>query len=104
MQAMDWLVVGLMVCAVILPLAMVSASPGARQTIEAAATVLAVAGCVLMLAWMALAGGAHSKLWDFLPPCWPWGRFLSGPVSRWVLVLLLVSGTVMGILSGRFAK
>ena len=103
MCVMDWLIVGLVICAMILPMAMVSASPDARPRIENAATVLAVAGCVLLLSWMSFADGARSKLWNFLPPFSPWSRYAAGPVSRWVIVILLVAGTVMGILSARFA-
>jgi heme/copper-type cytochrome/quinol oxidase subunit 1 len=104
MRVMDWLVVSLVICAVILPMLMASASPDARPRIESAAMVLAVAGCVLMLAWMSFADGAHSKVWSFLPPFWPWSRYAAGPVSRWVIVILLVAGTVMGIFSARFAR
>jgi hypothetical protein len=98
---MNWLVVGVVVCAVVLPLVMDSASSDTRHTVEAAGTVLAAAGCLLMLSWMGLADGARSKLWDFLPPFWPWGRFACTSVARWVLVLLVVAGTIMGIVSHR---
>src|SRR3954465_1214999 len=104
MRVMDWVVVGLVSCALILPLVIASADPVTRHTIETAGTVLAAAGCLLTLSWMGLADGAHSKLWDFFPPFWPWGRFASAPVARWVLVLLSVSGTIMGIVSGRLAR
>ena len=103
MCVMDWLIVGLVICAVILPLAIASANPDARPRIENATTPLAVAGCVLLLSWMSFADGARSKLWSFLPPFWPWSRYATGPVSRWVIVILLIAGTVMGIFSARFA-
>ena len=104
MRIMDWLVVGLVVCAVLLPMAMAPAAPDARSRFENAATVLALAGCILMLSWMWFGDGARSKVWDFLPPFWPWSRYAAGPVSRWVIVILLVAGTLAGVISSRFSQ
>ena len=104
MRVMDWLIVGLVICAVILPIAMSSAGPDARLRIENAAMVLAATGCALLLSWMSFADGARSKVWSFLPPFWPWSRYAAGPVSRWVIVILLVAGTVMGIVSASLSR
>ncbi len=78
--------------------------PDRLRLLENVLTLVAVFGCVLMLSWMSVADGARSRLWRWLPPFWPWGYFLTGAVARWGLVLLLVAGTIMGIISGRFAR
>jgi uncharacterized BrkB/YihY/UPF0761 family membrane protein len=104
MRTMDWLIVALIVCAVVLPFLMASANTDARQTIQTGATALAVLGCVLMLSWMSFADGANSRVWSWLPPFWPWGRYLTGTVSRWGFVVVLVVGTVCGILVERFSR
>ena len=104
MRVMDWLIVSLVICAVVLPLAVSSVAPDTRPRLEKAATALALAGCVLLLSWMWLGDGARSKLWSLLPPFWPCGRYAAGPVSRWVIVILLVAGTLMGIISSRLAQ
>ena len=104
MRPMDWLIVALVACALVLPFLMASATADARQTVQTAATALAAVGCVLMLSWMWFADGAHSKLWSWLPPFWPWGQYITGTVSRWGLVVLLVLGTVCGILAERFSR
>jgi len=104
MHLIDLLVVGLVICAVLLSMAMALAGSYTRPWIVNAATVIALAGCVLMLSWMAFADGAHSKVWSFLPPFWPWGRYAVAPVSRWVIVILSIAGTLMGIVSSRLAQ
>src|ERR1017187_5200016 len=102
MRTMDWLIVALIITAVVLPCFMASASAERRQTLETVASGLAVAGCVLMFCWMWFADGARSRVWQWLPPFWPWGRLLTGTASRWGLVVLLILGTVLGVLSERF--
>ncbi len=87
MRTIDWLIVGLIVLASVLPFLMASASSDHRQTLKTAGTGLAVAGCVLMFSWMWFADGARSRLWRWLPPFWPWGRLLTGAASRWCLVM-----------------
>ena len=104
MRTMDWLIVTLVVFAGGLPLLMATASADRRQTLLTAATGLAAAGCVLMLSWMWFADGARSRVWRWLPPFWPWGRYLTGTGSRWSFVVLLILGTVLGILSERFFR
>jgi hypothetical protein len=104
MRMMDWLIVALVVFAVVLPFLMTSASADRRLTLEIAATWLAVTGCVLMFSWMWFADGARSRVWRWLPPFWPWGRLLTGTASRWCLVVLLILGTLLGILSERFSR
>jgi len=98
---MDWFVVALIAGAVILPALLVLADADRRQIVERAATVFAAVGCVLLLSWMWFADGAHSCLWRWLPPFWPWSRFLTTAPSRWCLVALLVLGTVLGIVFSR---
>jgi len=102
---MDWFIVALVACAVVLPFLMASANPdGGRQIVQAATSTLAALGCVLMLSWMWFADGAHSRLWSWLPPFWPLGLYLTGTVPRWGLVGLLVLGTVLGLPSFIRAK
>src|SRR5580765_8207506 len=68
-RAMDWVVVGLFVSAVIFPILLgAAASPDTRQWIRTAGNTLAAVGCAVTLAWMWSADGAHSRLWDWLPP------------------------------------
>lgn len=104
MRTMDWFIVALVICAVALPFLLASTRIDSRQPIETAGNVLAAVGCVLMLSWMWFADGAHSRVWNWLPPFWPWGRILTGTVSRWGLVVLLEIGTVLGILSERASR
>ena len=94
---MDWFVVALIAGAVILPALLVFADADRRQAVEGAAILLAAVGCVPLLSWMWFADGAHSCLWRWLPPFWPWSRFLTTTLSRQFLVALLVLGTVLGI-------
>jgi hypothetical protein len=101
MRPMDWFVVALVVGALIFPFFYASADVDRRQIIERAANVLAAVGCVGLLCWMWLADGAHSCLWRWLPPFWPWSLVLTTPLPRHCLVALLVLGTVLGILSSR---
>lgn len=101
MRTIDWLVVSLVGCAVVLPAAIASTDPEHRQLIERAATILAFAGCALLLSWMWFADGAHSNVWRWLPPFWPWSRYLTSTVSRWCLVVLLVLGTITSIVLSR---
>jgi hypothetical protein len=54
--------------------------------------------CSLLVARM-LGGGARSPIWNWLPPLWPWGRLVSSPTGRWIVVLALVAGTIAGIVS-----
>ena len=100
MKAMDWLIVTLVASAVVIP----TVSPQSVQQMNTALVALAIFGCVLMLAWMAFGDGAHSKVWSWLPPFWPWGRRLTGATSRWVIVLLLVLGTITGIITDWLSK
>jgi hypothetical protein len=98
MGILDWLIVAFMACAILLPFI----GADQLQRLDAALTGIAIFGCILMLAWMGFGDGAHSKIWSWLPPFWPWGRFLNGTISRWGLVLMLVAGTVCGIIAERF--
>jgi hypothetical protein len=104
MRTMDWLIVTLFACAVVVLFLMASSTADSHQTVQTAATTLAAVGCVLMLSWMLFADGAHSRLWSWLPPFWPSGRYLTGTVSRWGLVVLLVVGTVCGIVADGFLR
>jgi formate hydrogenlyase subunit 3/multisubunit Na+/H+ antiporter MnhD subunit len=95
MKIPDWLIIALIVCAAILPFI----SPERLQQMKSVLVAIAIFGCVLMLAWMWFADGAHSKIWRWLPPFWPCGWCFTGTGSRWVVVVLLILGTVMGIIS-----
>mgnify|MGYP006919285337 FL=1 len=101
MQILDWFVFALVAGALILPFLFASADADHRHSIDRAATVVAALGCVLLLSWMSFADGAHSVLWRWLPPFWPWSRYLTSKISRWCLVVLLVLGTVLGIVFSR---
>lgn len=101
---MDWFMVALVICAAVLPFLLLSASTDNRRPIEIAGKILGAIGCLLMLSWMWFADGAHSRVWNWLPPFWPWGRFLTGTASRRGLVLLLVLGTILGLLSEWFTR
>ena len=100
MMGIDWLIVALILCAVLLTFV----PTGHREQLESAVTALAVVGCALLLSWMWFADGAHSAIWGWLPPFWPWGRYAKGTISRWIIVVLLVLGTVVGIISDRVAR
>ena len=91
MRTMDWFIVTLIAGAVILPALLVSADAGPRQFVEGAAILLTAIGSVLLLSWMWFADGAHSCLWHWLPPFWPWSRFLTTTLSRQCLVAFLGS-------------
>ena len=56
-----------------------------------------VAICVAMTAWM-VKGGATSKLWNWLPPLWPWGYVAKSYVTRWILVAVLIAGAMTGVI------
>ncbi len=101
MRVMDSLIVLLVACAVVLPVTLASASDSRRQGLELVVAGVALAGCVLLLGWMSFADGAHSSIWRWLPPFWPWGRIFTGPLSRWAIVVLLVFGTLLGIFYAR---
>ena len=101
MQILDWFVFALVAGALILPFLFASADADHRHSIDRAATVVAALGCVLLRSWMSVAEGAHAVLWRWLPPFWPWSRYLTSKISRWCLVVLLVLGTVLGIVFSR---
>jgi hypothetical protein len=96
MGVMDWFVVALVVMAIVLPLSLLSASTAARAAWINAGNALAILGCVLLLSWMAVADGAHSRVWRWLPPFWPWGKHVTAPAGRWIIVVLVVIGTLLG--------
>jgi hypothetical protein len=98
MRTMDWFVVALVAGAFFLPPMLASADTNHRQILERAATILAVIGCVFLLSWMWFADGAHSCLWRWLPPFWPWSLFLTSTLARWCMVTLLILGTILGII------
>ncbi len=97
MRVMDWLIVVLFAIAILLPLAILSSSGTRRATWEMAGNALAIIACVVLLSWMYFADGAHSRVWRWLPPFWPWGRHVTAPVGRWCIVLLLILGTLAAI-------
>src|SRR6188474_2687590 len=101
LRVMDWIVIALVGGAVAFPFLFASADMDRRPTLESLATFIAALGCVLLVSWMWFTDSAHSSVWRWLPPFWPWSRYLSGTVSRWCFVALLVLGTVLGIISSR---
>jgi hypothetical protein len=100
MKILDWLLVALVAFAILLPFF----AAEKLQQWDAALNGIAIFCCLLMLVWMWLGDGARSPVWNWLPPFWPWGRILSGAISRWGLVLMLIAGTVCGILAEKFSK
>jgi hypothetical protein len=54
--------------------------------------------CSLLVARM-VGGGASSRIWNWLPPLWPWGLVVKSSTGRWIVVLALVAGTTAGIVS-----
>ena len=51
--------------------------------------------CALLLLWMAL-GGQRSSLWDWLPPFCVFPKVLW---VRWLVVIVLIGGTIAGIVA-----
>jgi hypothetical protein len=51
--------------------------------------------CVILIVWM-LRGGAESSLWNWLPPFWPISRGVPSSEGRWLVVLAMVAGAVVG--------
>jgi hypothetical protein len=98
MRVIDWLIVALVASAVVAPILLLSVDAERRPTVHGATVLLAAVGCILLLIWIVFADGAHSSLWRWLPPFWPWSRYITTTVSRQLLVVLLVLGTVLGIL------
>jgi len=100
MKLLDWLIVALVVFAFLLPVFAIKQI----QKLDAIVNGFAIVGCVLMLLWMWRGDGAHSRIWNWLPPFWPWGRTLKGSISRWALVLFMIAGTACGVVLGRISK
>lgn len=49
--------------------------------------------CVLLLLWMSL-GGQRSSVWNWLPPfCF----FRTVAWTRWLIILMLIAGTIAGM-------
>jgi hypothetical protein len=99
MSVIDWFVVALVVMAIALPFLIASVGTAARATWMSAGNALAILGCVLLLSWMAVADGAHSRVWRWLPPFWPWGKHVTAPAGRWIIVVLVILGTLLGVFS-----
>jgi hypothetical protein len=92
---MDWAVVVSMSLVLIHALTLLVIGVRARAWLERHFTLLAiwaVANCAVLLTWM-LGGGAKSVLWRWLPP---FCMFPDVKWLRWVVVVAVVSGTVMG--------
>ena len=51
--------------------------------------------CIILIVWM-LRGGAESSLWNWLPPFWPISRSVPSSEGRWLVVLAMVAGAVIG--------
>jgi len=100
MKVLDWTIVALVALAVLFPIVAIEH----LQKRNAIMNGIAISGCILLFVWMWLGDGARSKIWNWLPPFWPWGRILSGRISRWALVLFLIAGTVCGIVSKSLSK
>jgi len=62
--------------------------------------VLAIAQCLAILLWM-FKGGQRSKLWDWIPPMC---MFRPAVWKRWLFVVLLIGGTIAGIIGMHIAR
>ena len=51
--------------------------------------------CIILIVWM-LRGGSESSLWNWLPPFWPISRSVPSSEGRWLMVLAMVAGAVVG--------
>ncbi len=58
-------------------------------------SAIALAECALVLLWMCL-GGQRSNLWDWLPPFCVFPKVLW---IRWLVVVVLIGGTIAGIVA-----
>jgi len=57
--------------------------------------MLTIAGCVLLLVWIFYGGGTESPLWKYMPPfCL---LRISRPLSRKLVVVLIVVGTIAAL-------
>jgi hypothetical protein len=61
--------------------------------------ILALITIVTLVVWMRVGGGAGSQLWEWLPPFWPLGSTCRSVFARWLIVILLILGTMLGMLS-----
>ena len=93
---LDWLV--LIDDVVIFASVIVVGATGFRPTTPTAfygTLILSWGSCALLIVWMAR-GGADSPLWNWLPPFWPWGPKVASSEGRWLVVLAMVAGAVIG--------
>jgi glycerol uptake facilitator-like aquaporin len=74
-----------------------------RAVYERVAIGFSVAYCSLLITRM-LSGGAQSPLWNWLPPLWPWGRIIQSNTGRWIFVIVMLAGTVAGIVQILFPR
>jgi hypothetical protein len=70
---------------------------GAPPSASFVRTCLFICGisCLILIVWMRR-GGDKSVLWEWFPPFWPWGRYVRSSEGRWLVVLAMVGGAVIG--------
>ena len=93
---LDWAVV----VTVTVPIVWITSSalrdaPVDMKAVFPIAAPFSMLACALVVVWM-VKGGAKSQLWHWLPPFWPWGRAVTSPSGRWLVVLAMVGGSVAG--------
>ena len=81
----------------VLAICLIHGSAGTPPSASFVRITLLVCGLssVLLVAWM-LRGGGESSLWNWLPPFWPLGRNLPTSEGRWLVVLAMVAGAMIG--------
>jgi hypothetical protein len=93
MRALDWLVVAIVALAIFNALLMPIIGK-VDLMLRVTAPILAVVASVPLLAFLWLYDGAHSPLWRWLPPFYPWGKYLRSVRSRQVFITLLVAFSI----------
>ncbi len=108
MKRLDWAVLLVLIASVVFGVigAQLTRTPthAATGTVRhipvgliATAVPSAVLACVVLLLWLIKGDGARSNLWNWLPPFVCFRHF--GSLGRSVLVILMVLGTLGGIVA-----
>jgi hypothetical protein len=61
---------------------------------------LAVFTCIILVSWVTVGEGSHSKLWMWMPPFVFFNKF--GSYGRIAVVVVLVVGTLIGLFGEMF--
>jgi hypothetical protein len=100
-NVLDACVVILVILSVTVPLLILrlSSSPDevfADPALNAIWSLLAILSCAVLVAWMTIGNGVSSSLWKWLPPFLLVGWLYRGDAAKWIFVLLLIGGTLLG--------